>query len=162
MDQAVASPLKRRAAVVIGVAGLVAGMVGCGTPPSAPPPSAPVQVQPQTPAQPPAAPAPQPAAAASQPYGDAVAARFPEPAVSYRTPAFSDDGRSGFTTNAELQSWVRGLGTYGTAGVHLLNVGNSQNGVPLEALLFTRNPDASPAALAVSYTHLTLPTIYSV
>ena len=151
MDQAVASPLKRRAAVVIGVAGLVAGMVGCGTPPSAPPPpNVPVQVQPQTPAQPPVAPAPQPAAASSQPYSDAVAARVPEPAVSYRTPAFSDDGRSGFTSNAELQSWVRGLGTYGTAGVHLLSVGSSQNGVPLEALLFTRSPDASPAALVRS------------
>jgi len=138
MDQALASPVKRWVATLIGAAGLVA----CGTPPSAPPPTVPARA----PAEPVASPAP-PVAAASQPYSDPVAARFPEPAVSYRTPAFFEDGRTGFTTNAELQSWVRGLGSYGTAGVHLLSVGTSQNGVPLEALLFTRNPDASPAAL---------------
>jgi len=137
MDQALASPVKRWVATLIGAAGLVA----CGTPPSAPPQTVPARAPAASVAQ------PAPAAAASQPYNDAVAARFPEPAVSYRTPAFFDDGRTGFTTNAELQSWVRGLGSYGTAGVHLLSVGSSQNGVPLEALLFTRNPDASPAAL---------------
>ena len=138
MDQAVASPVKRWAAVLIGVAGLVA----CGTPPSSPPPTVPARA----PAEPAAAPVPPVTAAASMPYSDAVAARFPDPAVSYRTPAF-EDGRAGFTTNAELQAWVRGLGSYAAAGAHLLPLGASQNGVPLEALLFTRSADTSPAAL---------------
>ena len=88
---------------------------------------------------------------AGPPYNDAVAARFPDPAVRYRTPAF-DAGRASFTSNAELASLLRGLVRDGRASsggtmVRLLSVGNSQSGVPLEALLLTRNPDASPAAL---------------
>ena len=94
------------------------------------------------------------------PYSEAVALRFPDPPVKYRTPAF-EPGRTGFTSNAELAVLLRALvrdgrgtsgatpgATPGGTTVRLLTVGNSQAGVPLEALLFTRNPDASPAALA--------------
>ncbi len=84
-------------------------------------------------------------------YGDAVAARFPDPAVTYRTPAF-EPGRSTFTSNAELATLLRGLvregrNSPGGTTVRLLGAGSAQSGVPLEALLFTRNPDPSPAAL---------------
>jgi hypothetical protein len=85
------------------------------------------------------------------PYNDAVAARFPDPPVSYRTPAF-EPGRSTFTSNAELATLLRGLVREGRSSpggttVRLLSAGSSQTGVPLEALLFTRNSDASPTAL---------------
>ena len=88
---------------------------------------------------------------AGPPYGDAVAARFPEPPVSYRTPAF-EPGRSTFTSNAELATLLRSLvregrNAPGGTTVRLVVLGSSQNGVPLEALLFTRNADPSPAAL---------------
>jgi hypothetical protein len=86
------------------------------------------------------------------PYGAAVAARFPDPGVLYQTPAFQP-GRTSFTSNAELQSLMRGLvrdgGLAGTS-VRLLSLGRSQAGVPLEALLFTRSPDLEPAALVRS------------
>ncbi len=76
----------------------------------------------------------------------AVAARFPEPAVTYRTPAFETD-HAGFTSNTELRALVHGLvrdaqGTAGTTTVRLVQVGSSQEGVPLEALHFSREPVA--------------------
>ena len=72
----------------------------------------------------------------------AVAARFPEPVVSYRTPAF-EAGRTGFTTNAELRTLLQGLaregaGRAGATTVRLLQIGSSQTGVPIEALHFSR------------------------
>ena len=84
-------------------------------------------------------------------YADAVAARFPEPPVKYRTPAF-DAGRTALTSNAELAAWMRALLRDGRATpdgntVRLLSVGSSQGGVPLEALLFTRDAEATPASL---------------
>ena len=91
------------------------------------------------------------AADTTPPYNEAVAARFPEPAVNYRTPAF-EAGRSAWTSNAEIALWLRALVRDGRAApgshsVRLLSVGHSQSGVPLEALLFTRTAEASPAAL---------------
>jgi len=79
------------------------------------------------------------------PYGPAVAARFPDPAVDYRTPAFAP-GHAGFTSNAELHAVLAGLvrdADVRRSGprVQLLALGTSQQGVPLEALLFT-GPDA--------------------
>lgn len=89
-------------------------------------------------------------AAASAPYGAAVAARFPDPPVTPRTPAF-EPGHDGFTSNAELRQFLRGLVREATGPnatqVRLLNAGSSQSGVPIEALLFTRAPDASAVAL---------------
>ncbi len=75
---------------------------------------------------------------------EAVTARFPAPAASYRTPAF-EPGRTGFTTNAELRNLVRGLvrdgdGSAASTTVRLLQVGSSQTGVPIEALQFSRLP----------------------
>jgi hypothetical protein len=85
------------------------------------------------------------------PYADAVAARFPAPPVKYRTPAF-EAGRTALTSNAELAAWMRALLRDGRTTPdsnpgRLLSVGSSQGGVPLEALLFTRNAEATPAAL---------------
>lgn len=85
-------------------------------------------------------------AQASAPYGPAVAARFPDPLTVYNTPGLQP-GRTSFTTQAELQAWMHGLAG---PGVHLLSLGQSQNGVPLEALLFTRSPDPKPDAVLKS------------
>lgn len=134
MLQASLRPAMRWATAFLSVAGLLA----CSTPmpPSAPP--APVPTAPP----PVAAPvAPPPA-----PLSDAVAARFPDPVMNYRTPALQA-GRNDFTSNAELQALLRGLVRDNTAVVRLLNLGASQSGVPIEALLFSRNADATPASL---------------
>ena len=66
----------------------------------------------------------------------AVAARFADPDVLYQTPAFQP-GHVGFTSNAESMRWLHSLATTNSAVAKLLNVGNSQAGVPLEALLFS-------------------------
>jgi hypothetical protein len=98
-----------------------------------------------------------PAAPPAAPYPDAVAARFPEPRVVYRTPAF-EPGRTAFTTNAELQAALHALvrdGRGAAPTVRLLALGSSQAGVPIEALLFTRLADATPEALALA----TRPTV---
>ncbi len=86
------------------------------------------------------------AAAASAPpatESPGVAARFPDPPVSYRTPAF-EPGRLDFTSNAELRSalgrLVRDGGTGAATTIRLLQTGSSQTGVPLEALHFSRGP----------------------
>ena len=93
-----------------------------------------------------AIPVPVPAASAPPPppqvESAAVAARFPDPAVSYRTPAF-EPGHAGFTSNAELRTILHGLardgdGRPGATSIRLLQVGSSQTGVPLEALQFSR------------------------
>jgi hypothetical protein len=108
----------------------------------------------------PAAPAPAPAPSGVTPApaleSAAVAARFPDPAVDYRTPAFQP-GHAGFTSNAELRSLMLGLvhdgdGRPGTTSVRLLQVGSSQTGIPLEALQFSRAPVAlaSTGATAVA------------
>ena len=92
-------------------------------------------------------PAAGPFSVAAPPYAPAVAARFPDPAVGYRTPAF-EPGRVDFTTNAELQAllrgWVRdGSQAAGGTTIRLLSVGVSQEGAPIEALLFTRSQNSS-------------------
>ena len=125
---------------------VVPGPSASAAPPTAPPPI-PASALPSSP---PLSSSPTPAATAptapSLPYSAAVAARFPDPAVDYATPAFTD-ARSGFTTNAELQAVLRGLVRPGEAaglpGVTLLALGASQNGVPIEALLFSRVGDAA-------------------
>lgn len=73
-----------------------------------------------------------------------LAARFPDPPVTYRTPAF-EVGHDGYTSNAELQAFMHGLVREGAPGgtstsIRLLSLGSSQAGVPLEALQFTRAP----------------------
>jgi hypothetical protein len=116
--------------------------------PSKPSAPGPATSAPRAPTPDPAVP-PAAAGAASAVYGAAVAARFPDPPVSYRTPALQP-GRSTFTSNEEIQALLRGLVREGRGGgttVKLLALGSSQTGVPLQALLFTRHPDTDPTAL---------------
>jgi len=92
----------------------------------------------------PAAAAPAPSLSAQPAESPAVAARFPDPPVGYRTPAF-EPGHAGFTSNAELRTLVHGLVRDGEGGanattIRLLQVGSSQTGVPIEALQFSRAP----------------------
>jgi hypothetical protein len=112
-------------------------VAACTTAPVAPPPAAP-----------PSAAVPV-IVGAPPPYGEAVAARFPDPAVHYDTPGLRP-GRHDFTSNDELNTALQRLAA--SAGprmnIALLPLGSSQRGVPLQALLFTREADASPAALA--------------
>jgi hypothetical protein len=101
-----------------------------------------------------AAPAPAPASAPTGPVeSEAVAARFPDPAVRYATPAF-EPGHTGFTSNAELRSFVHRLvrdeDGAGSTGVRLLPLGSSQTGIPLEALQFSRAPVALAATGATA------------
>lgn len=90
------------------------------------PPSAPLVVQNEGPIGP--------------PYGAAVAARFPEPSITYDTPGLGADRRA-FTTNAELAQWLQSLDNPGTRGptrTKLLRLGMSQRGEPILGLLATR------------------------
>lgn len=106
------------------------------------PPSAPIVITPLSPGA--ATPLPTPA------VPPAIAARFPEPAASFATPAF-EPGRSTFTTNAELRGIVRDIERGATLGEHatdvsVLSLGSSQRGEPIEALAFTRPPAPGAAA----------------
>jgi len=90
------------------------------------------------------------------PESEALAARFPEPAVSYRTPAF-EPGHDGVTSNAELRTLVHAIAAdaANTSAVKLVQVGSSQAGVPLEALHFSRPAAgaARPAVLLIGQQH---------
>ena len=79
----------------------------------------------------------------------ALAAQFPEPAVSFATPAF-EPGRTAYTTHEELASILHGLERSGVdssrgTDVTVLPLGMSQSGLSIEALAFTRAPVAAPA-----------------
>ncbi|MBP5988677.1 MAG: M14 family metallocarboxypeptidase [Piscinibacter sp.] len=130
---------------------LFAALLGaCATvaPPRAPQPAPPrpAAVAVSLPTPQPSVPASAPAAAApGGPYGSAVMARFPDPAVRYATPAF--------TSNAELQAQLRELVREAKAAgsrAQLLVAGVSQTGQPIEALLLSRQADLEPAALRAS------------
>jgi hypothetical protein len=90
---------------------------------------------------------------APEPYNAAVAARFPAPSLIYSTPGLQE-GRSSFTSNAEIQSWLRDLvaSAAATPGMKaaLLPIGQSQRGEALEALVLTRGAGANAAAMAAS------------
>ena len=75
------------------------------------------------------------------PYSAAVAARFPEPAVRYATPGLQD-GRTHFSTNSEVRQWLQAVADRVGNGSRaaILNLGTSQNGDPLQALVLTRAP----------------------
>jgi hypothetical protein len=86
----------------------------------------------------------------------ALAARFPDPAARYDTPAF-EPGHDGFTSNAELRALVHALAAdaSGPGAPALIDLGSSQTGVPLEALRFSR-PSAGaphPAVLLIGQQH---------
>ena len=91
-----------------------------------------------------------------------VAARFPDPTARYATPAFAPQ-HLGYTSNAELRSWLQGLvrdaeDAPNAPGVKLLQAGSSQTGVPIPALLFTHEPrggdiSARPTVLLIAQQH---------
>lgn len=91
--------------------------------------------------------------AAEAPYSAAVAARFPAPSIIYNTPGLQE-GRSSFTSNAEIQTWLRDLTAEASRSPGLkaavLPIGQSQRGEALEALVLTRATGADAAALAAS------------
>ena len=91
------------------------------------------------------------------PYGAAVAARFPDPAVAYSTPGLGAQRRA-FTTNAELAQWLQSLADtapHGPTRTRLLQLGTSQRGEPILGLLATRAAGTEPAQLDAS----TRPTV---
>jgi hypothetical protein len=140
MPPVAASPSLRRLAALA----LAAGLAACTTPP--PPASVPVfgPVPSPAPATPAPAPAPVPAPAAA-----GLASRFPEPAVSYRTPAFLP-GRSALTSAAEAQRLLQGLARDHGTVVRLVKLGEGAAGLPIEALLFSRSAQATPESLRAS------------
>ena len=86
------------------------------------------------------------------PYSDAVAARFPDPSTFYSTPGLAP-GRRAFTTNAELEDWLKSLtgpSSRSAPQTKLLHLGDSQRGTPIWGLLVTRATNTDPAALDVS------------
>lgn len=90
---------------------------------------------------------------AAAPYNLAVAARFPAPSVIYNTPGLQE-GRSSFTSNAEIQTWLRDLAASAIRSPGLkaavLPIGQSQRGEALEALVLTSAAGTDAAALAAS------------
>jgi hypothetical protein len=83
----------------------------------------------------------------------AVAARFPEPAIDFATPAFAP-GRVAFTTDEELRAILFGLERSSLSGesgteIRVVRLGESQSGRSIDALAFTR-PIADPAAPSAS------------
>ncbi len=109
--------------------------------------TAPVTVTPIAPA----APSASVTAEAPPPYGEAVAARFPDPSVRYETPGLAE-GRRAYTTNAELTQWLREQATsaHGTTRAQLLDLGLSQRGTLIQALVLTRAAGTEIAALEAS------------
>lgn len=108
-----------------------------------------------------AARADQPASAASAPlagrtplpYAGAVAARFPSPPVRYAVPALLPR-RELPTSTDELAAWLADAVRRAAPGtrVELLTPGQSQLGLPIQALRFSRGP-GRPVALLVGQQH---------
>ena len=94
-----------------------------------------------------------PAAEPQAPYSAAVATRFPAPSTVYSTPGLQA-GRSSFTSNAEIQRWLRDLATDASRSpglkVAVLSLGQSQRGEALEALVLTHAAGTDAAALIAS------------
>ncbi len=78
----------------------------------------------------------------------AVAARYPDPAVSYDTPGFRP-GRTDFTSHAELIAYVGALQLRtGSFGVRI--VGHSKEGRAIPLLVFARPTSVAPSAVRKS------------
>ncbi|MDD2712755.1 MAG: M14 family zinc carboxypeptidase [Simplicispira sp.] len=85
-------------------------------------------------------------------YDTAIALKFPDPGTRYNTPGLGPERRA-FTTNAELEQWLRNLAQSPSpqgAQATLLQLGFSQRGTPLLAAVLTRAPDARPNSLEAS------------
>jgi len=126
-----------------------AASAGAGSMPAATARAGGLPAQPARPSSLPAAPVPVP-----PPRSAALAARFPEPVVTWATPAF-EPGRTAFTSNDELRAILReiergGVALAGNTAVTILPLGASQEGVPIEALAFTRDPAAATPAAPTS------------
>jgi len=84
------------------------------------------------------------------PDSAAVAARFPAPSVIYNTPGLQA-GRTTFTTQAEISAWLHDqtAAAARSAGIKaaVLSIGESQRGVPLEALILTSATSTDPTTL---------------
>jgi hypothetical protein len=84
------------------------------------------------------------------PYSEAVAARFPAPAVVYATPGLAA-GRVAFTTNAEMETALQGISADASGGgrtrAGLVILGRSQRGDALEALVVTRSANTDATTL---------------
>lgn len=87
------------------------------------------------------------------PYSEAVAARFPAPAVSYSTPGLQN-GRTSFTTNAEISQWLHTVAGQtkpgGATKATVLTLGQSQRGNNLQALVLTQAGATDGPALIAS------------
>jgi len=82
--------------------------------------------------------------------GPVVAARFPDPAARYVTPGLAP-GRRAPTTSAELAQWLQQLTTQqGRTRVQLREIGRSQRGLPIHALLLTQARATHIAAVEAS------------
>jgi hypothetical protein len=94
-----------------------------------------------------------PSAAADLPYSEAVAARFPAPAVQYDAPGLQP-GRTTFTSNDELAEALRLLAAR-PGGPRRVAAGRSHEGLTIEALYFAREggSGAKPRVLLVGQQH---------
>ncbi len=129
--------------------GMAAGLVACSTPmPSPPPPPAPPPAAAPGDAAVPPPVAPAPVESPARPPS-AIDARFPEPLVSYRTPAFQP-GRSTVTTPAEARAFMQALARDHAALARLVKVGEAAGGAPIEALVFSRSAQSTPESLRAS------------
>ena len=91
-----------------------------------------------------------PVEAAPAPYSAALAARFPAPSMVYSTPGLQA-GRTNFTSQDEIHNWLRDQAAALSRSVgvkaDVLQIGTSQQGQPLEALVLARGTGTDPAAL---------------
>lgn len=83
------------------------------------------------------------------PYPDAVAARFPAPALRLEAPVFAPQ-REHFTTDDELAAQLSAVqrSAAPSARIELLSPGTSQQGTAIRALRFSREPVVSGAGSA--------------
>lgn len=85
---------------------------------------------------------------------EAVARRFPDPAVRYNTPAFTP-GRQGFTAHAEMLAFVEEAAR-NSPHVKIELLGRSQRGLPIPLVIMTGNgrvDAARPTVLFIAQQH---------
>lgn len=136
MSPVAARPCLRRAAALV----LATGLAACTTAPTTTPR---VPVFGPVPS---AAPAPASAAPIPGPSEAGLSSLFPEPAVTYMTPAFQR-GRTAPTSVAEIQKLLQGLARDHGAVARLVKVAEGPGG---EALLFSRSAQATPESIRAS------------